>query len=286
MKIGYIMHEINRKTIGESFFAARGYGLEQVQFNLKPFCGTDMPGNIPDRIIKEAVLASRENGIEIVAINGTFNMIEKDSAKLTEDIRRFEHIAEAGARLGCKVITLCTGTRSENSMWSWHPDTISKSAWDDLLDSIGKVLVTAEKYNMLLGIETEYTNVVNTAVRARKLIEATGSSRLKIIMDCANLFHPGEAKRVNVRNVIRLAFDLLGQHVVMAHGKDITESDGIDFTYAGQGIVDFDYFLDCLEMHEYKGGMILHGTHGESEMAAAAAFMKDKLEARKNRKFK
>ncbi|MDD5602646.1 MAG: sugar phosphate isomerase/epimerase [Eubacteriales bacterium] len=280
MKIGFIIHEIRRRTIGESFFAARGYGLEQAQFNFTSFCGTDMPEKIPDDIVRETVSASREYGVEIVAINGTFNMIGKDRGRLSEDIRRFELIAETGVRMGCKLITLCTGTRSGKSMWSWHPDTISQVSWDELTDTIGKVLVIAEKYDMLLGIEPEYTNVVNTADRALRLIETMGGRRLRIIMDCANLFHPGEAKKENVRGVIGQAFDLLGDFVAAAHGKDILESDGIKFTYAGNGIIDFDYFLDRLDMCGYKGGMILHGTHSEAEMAAAASFIRKKLEGR------
>jgi len=268
------MPEINRGTIEETFYVAGEYGLEQVQFNLKSLFGEEMPPRILENILKKAAEAARENNIEIVGIHGTFNMITSDPAEMSESIRRFELVAQAAGIIGTRLITLCTGTKSDVSMWSWHPETVSQRSWDEFIGTMTKVLTIAERYDMLLGIETEYTNVINTAARARTLIDLMQSDRIKIIMDCANLFHPGDAKKENVRKVIGGAFDLLGEHIVIAHGKDIRESDRIEFTYAGQGIIDFEYFIQRLEACGYKGGMILHGTHSEAEMAAAISFLK------------
>ena len=73
------------------------------------------------------------------------------------------------------------------------------------------------------------------------------------------------------------AFDLLGGDIMMVHGKDIKEGAGLDFTYAGNGIVDFDLMREELKKLGYHDGIILHGAHSEDELAPSVAFMKTKL---------
>ncbi|MCL2472982.1 MAG: sugar phosphate isomerase/epimerase, partial [Treponema sp.] len=90
--------------------------------------------------------------------------------------------------------------------------------------------------------------------------------RLKIILDAANLFQKGMAKRENVRSVISRGVDLLGPWIVLAHGKDIKEGSGLDFTGPGQGIIDFEFFLNELSRAGYKDGIILHGIKNENDM--------------------
>jgi sugar phosphate isomerase/epimerase len=93
-------------------------------------------------------------------------------------------------------------------------------------------------------------------------------------MDAANLFLPGQAKRGNVRTIIDEAFDLLGNDIYLAHGKDIKEGEGLSFTHAGNGIVDFGYFLEKLNECGYKGGMLLHGIKDEKYIPGCVNFMK------------
>ena len=116
-------------------------------------------------------------------------------------------------------------------------------------------LEIAERYDLLLGIECEASNCINTADRARLLMDQFDTPRLKIIMDVANLFQHGEARPERVRPIMDHAFDLLGDDIYLAHGKDIRAGDGLAFTHAGNGIVDFDYFFDALTACGYEGGM-------------------------------
>ena len=73
------------------------------------------------------------------------------------------------------------------------------------------------------------------------------------------------------------AFDLLGDDIVLVHGKDVREGENLAFTSAGNGIVDFDYFLMRLKEAGYRGDMILHGAKQEDQIPASVAFMKEKI---------
>ena len=70
-----------------------------------------------------------------------------------------------------------------------------------------------------MGMEPEVSNVVDSAQKARRLMDEMGSSRLKVIMDGANLFHTGELPRM--REVLNEAFALLGSDLTLAHAKDL-----------------------------------------------------------------
>ena len=142
-------------------------------------------------------------------------------------------------------------------------------------DANGMAVAIAEKYDLILGLETEPNNAMNTPERCRALMDAFDNTpRLQVIMDIANLFRPGMAHPQNVRPVMRHAFDLLGKDVGLAHGKDVLESDGVACTYAGNGLVDFAYFKELLSEVSYPGCLVLHGLHDEEEFPKAVGFIR------------
>lgn len=274
MELGMYSIELNRPTVEALFEAIHDYGFTHVQFDFLSVCDEEMPLHIDSALTARIRKAAADNNVNIVSVNGTFNMIDPDVEKRAEGIRRFEELAKHMHELDCRFVTLCTGSRNPLSMWRGHPDNQTDEAWNDLLETMRSVLDIAERYDLILGLETEPNNVMNTAELCRKLIEAFDyTPRLQVIMDIANLFRPGMAHKENVRPTMRHAFDLLGDRVYLAHGKDITESDSVIPTYAGNGIVDFAYFKELLEEIDYPGCLLLHGLHDEKEFPEALRFI-------------
>jgi len=274
MELGMYTIELSRLTVEALFRDIRGYGFTQVQFDFLSVMDEEMPLNIPDELVRRIRKAADINGVGIAAVNGTFNMIHPDPVVRADGIRRFEVLAQHMKALGCNLITLCTGSRNPDNMWRWDEANSTKSAWDDLLATLRSVLKIAEAYDLFLGLEPEASNCVNTADRCRQLIDALESPRLKVIMDVANLFQKGQASRENVRPIMRHAFDLLGEHIALAHGKDILPGEGLRFTHAGNGIVDFRYFKELLDASGYKGCLLLHGLKHEEEFPKSVEFIR------------
>ena len=277
MELGMILGELRRESIEELFRAVRAYGFTQVQFGYASVYGTDLPERLEPTSVREIGARARASGIEIVAVSGTFNMIHPDVLVRECGLRKLEVIAEACQHLGCDFVTLCTGTRNPESMWRWHPDNQTPAAWDDLLGSMQAALEIAERHGLFLGVECEASNVVNTPERARLLLDTFASPRLKIIMDVANLFQRGEAREENVRPIMDKAFALLGADIRLAHGKDLKAGEGLEFTHAGNGILDFGYYVEKLRTCGYRGGMVLHGIKEERFMADSVAYIRDVL---------
>lgn len=232
----------------------------------------EIPAGVDENVLELIKASAYEYGVEIAAVNGTFNMAHPNAAVRNEGLRRFKDFAQAVDYLGCRMITLCSGTRSTKSLWAPHPENGTEEAWQDLFETVQATVKTAEKYGIVLAVETEAANIIDTPEKARRLMDEIGSPNLKMIMDCANLFHNSEAHKVNVRSVMRHAFELFGRDVVIAHGKDIKDSENIEFCGIGEGIVDYKFFAELLCQYGYQGDMFLHGIYDENKLPAGLKY--------------
>jgi len=282
MRIGICTTDFENAMPADELFAkvkSLGFSAVQLAFSSVSECGfkvsdhIEIPGSVSDDAIAAILAASEKYGVGICAVNGTFNMAHRDAGIRAEGIRRFDGFLKAVKALGCGMATLCSGSRSEAGLWTYSPDTALDDAWDDMYGTMKQAVAIAEKYGIVLAIETEASNVISTPERARRLMDDIGSPNLRMILDCANLFHAGEAHPENVRPAIDRAIEYFGRDIVIAHGKDIRESDGIDFCGTGFGIVDFPYMVEKLASVDFGGDMMLHGIYNEEDMPGCLSFM-------------
>lgn len=287
MRIGVCTTDFEKALPADELFSLvkrLGFSCVQLAFSSVSECGfsvsdhIEIPGEVSPEAISAIRNASEKYGIMIVAVNGTFNMAHSDPAVRAEGLRRFDGFLKAVKALDCQLVSLCSGSRSTDGLWMYDPATALPDAWDDMQSTLKAAVAMAEKYGVVLAIETEASNVIDSPEKARRIMAETGSPNLKMILDCANLFHFGEAAPENVRPVIDRAIEQFGRDIVIAHGKDILESDGIDFCGAGFGIVDFPYTLEKLRSVGFEGEMVLHGIYNVSNMPVCLRFMRDCLE--------
>lgn len=286
MKIGIMSQELTGAScVRDVFERIRDLGCQQVQLSFHPFLppypGPDspmgrMPAYIPQEMIEKAAEASRDTGVEVSIMAGTWNMIARDMNDRDDGFLQLERTMQACRVLGCPVINLCTGSKGPH-MWCRSPENDTLKAWTDICVSMEKALTLAEHYSVTLGLEVEASNVINTPEKAVRLMGEMKSERLKIILDGANLFRPGECRRENASRVLGHAFELLGESIAAVHGKDVKEGDDLDFTWFGNGIVDFDLMLSLLRDLGYEGGILLHGAHSEAEIPRAVENLRRKL---------
>ena len=283
MKIGICTTDFRyAQPVSQLFRKMQSMGYETTQL---AFCSVsecafeashqiEIPGEVTAETLKAIRTASRETGIPIGAINGTWNMAHPDKEVREEGIRRFDGFLRAVADLECSIVSLCSGSRNRDHLWRFSPETAGPDAWADMLNSMQRSVALAEKYGITLAIETEAANVIDTPEKARRIMDEVGSPNLKMILDCANLFHNGEATVESMRPAIDRAMANFGSDIVLAHGKDIQPSEGIQFCGTGFGIVDFPYMIAQLRAAGYRGDMMLHGIYNEDDMPGCLEFMK------------
>jgi sugar phosphate isomerase/epimerase len=268
--IGIFAKTFSRLSIEANLHAVARCGVSVVQYNMSCAGLPSVPDDVPLGPAMRIGLAAAARGIRIAAVSGTFNMIHPDVEQRRRGLRGLRALARACAALGTRCITLCTGTREAEDMWRGNPDNNSPQAWADLLTSMEPAVDTAEEFDIVLGIEPEVANVVDSPAKALLLLREMRSSRLKIVLDPANLFRPGDL--AGQHDILEDAFDMLAPHMIMAHAKDVVESNGeIRHVAAGAGQLDYSLYLSLLR--DVRVPLIAHGL-SEQEVPWSLAFLR------------
>lgn len=252
-----------------------GFTCVQFAFSSVAECGftpngeLEIPSAIPAVCLDRVEKAAGKYGLPIEVINGTYNMVHPAEEVRKEGLKRLQTLMQAANALGTGKISLCSGTRNPAHLWRPSPLNDTEEAWAVMYDSMERATELAERYNITLAIESEASNVIRTPEKARRLMDGIGSDKLKMILDCANLFHAGHAHKAEVRETIAHAVEVYGKDIAVAHGKDIREGEGIEFCGTGRGIVDFAYTAELLRGVNYAGDMFLHGIYEVGDMTRA-----------------
>ena len=212
MRVGIFAKTFARPSLGETLDAVRAHRIGCLQFNMSCAGLPTMPEEIPAELAERIRVELDERNLTMPAVSGTFNMIHPDRGKRREGLRRLGVLADACGRLGTSVITLCTGTRDPEDKWRYHPENDSPGAWRDLLVSMEQAVRVAEEHEVTLAFEPEVNNVVDSAEKSRRLVDEIRSSRLKVVMDAANIFREGELPLLD--EILDKAFELLGEDIV------------------------------------------------------------------------
>jgi sugar phosphate isomerase/epimerase len=274
MQIGIFLGVFSRPTLETRLDAMKATGLDCMQVGMDcvglPFMPDKIPNEPVDRLRRE--VASRN--MTIAAVQGTFNMCHPDAEERALGLRRLCVLAEACPRLGVSMIHICTGTRNRGNIWSGHPDNKTVEAWRDMVDCVRQATEIAKQSGVVLGFEPEVSNVVDSAKKARQLLDEIGSPHLKVAIDGANLFHAGELAHMN--EVLDHAFELLGKDIVMAHAKDLSHDGAAGDVPAGHGKLDYARYLSLLHKYGFKGPLLLHSL-SEPQVPGCVKFLRDTL---------
>lgn len=261
-------------TLEARLDGAKACGLSCVQMSMACANLPEMPDQIPAELPGKIRRAASARGIAIASLTGTFNMTHPDAEHRRTGLRRLRVLTEACAEMSVSFIHVCTGTRDPNSMWRYHPDNGSPQSWRDMVACMREAVDIARQANVVLAFEPEMSNVVDSARKARRLLDEIASPNLKVNIDPANLFHAGELSRM--KEILDEAFATLGKDMVLAHAKDLDHDGEAGHKPAGQGVLDYDRYLALLRKYHFQGPLLLHGLTA-AQVPACMAFLRAKM---------
>ena len=268
MQVGTMSGTFQRPTLEESLDASLEQDIRHLQFNW----GSAHPsGPLPEVIDEIAAYARTEfekRDMVVAAVAGNANMVDIDPDKRQKAIDKVLMIIPACAKIGTNVIATCTGSRNPESMWRNHPDNQSEETWKILRNTLEQILPAAEAAGVNIAFEPEYNNVCQNAYLSRRLIDEMASPRLKVVMDAANIFGKDDLSRMT--EVLDEAFDLLGDYVAIAHGKDLDHGGDAGHLAAGTGKLDYEHYVKLLCGLSFDVPIILHGITEEQLPKSAA----------------
>jgi sugar phosphate isomerase/epimerase len=132
----------------------------------------------------------------------------------------------------------------------------------------------ARQTKSVLAFEPEVNNVVDSASKARQIMDEIGSAHLKVTMDPANIFPAGTLPRM--KEILEEAFSLVGRDIVLAHAKDLDHDGDAGHKAAGEGLLDYELYLRLLRAQRFSGPLLLHGL-SRAQVPGCVAFLRAKL---------
>ncbi|MGA2618919.1 MAG: sugar phosphate isomerase/epimerase family protein [Thermoguttaceae bacterium] len=277
MQIGILIGTFSGPTLEARLDAVKACGIDCVQLSMDCAGLPLMPERIAPELAARIRRAAAARAITIASVQGTFNMSHPDAEHRRAGLRGLQVLTAACAGLGTSMIHLCTGTRDRQNMWRRHADNDSPAAWRDMAACVREAAEIARPAGVVLGFEPEVNNVVDSAQKARRLMDEIGSPHLKVTMDAANLFHAGELARMD--EILEQAFALVGKDIVMAHAKDLSHDGDAGHEAAGHGRLDYDRYISLLKAYGFSGPLLLHGL-SEAQVPGCVAFLRRKLARR------
>ena len=261
MQAGIMSGTFNRPTLEESLDAILDHDIRHLQFNWSSAHPTGPLPEVIDEICPVVRAEIEKRNMVIAAVAGNMNMVDLDPEKRQQGIDKLLMLIPACEAIGTSVIATCTGSRHPESMWRDHPDNQSDEAWQTLRNTLEQILPAAEAAGVDIAFEPEVNNVASNAKKSRRLIDEMGSKNLKVIMDAANIFGKDDLPRMT--EVLDEAFDLLGDHVAIAHGKDLDHGGDSGHLAAGTGKLDYAHYVRLLCGLSFDVPVILHGLKEE-----------------------
>jgi sugar phosphate isomerase/epimerase len=235
MELGAFAKTFMRPTLEDTLDEIKALELTQVQFNMSCLGLATLPDRLEESSCIWIARALAERGLTMAAVSGTFNLCDPNPSRLEHNLRRLDILAAACRWLDTRVITICTGTRNAQDMWSWHPDNGKRSSWNDLVANVREAVKIADRHEVTLAFEPELSNVVDSVIKARRLLDEIDSRWLKVVLDPANLISTSEVH--HYRGVLAEAFDWLGTDIILVQAKPLLIEKNSDFLYSWSGFV-------------------------------------------------
>jgi len=279
MKFGVL--SISFGTIGYRELAEKisSYGFDATHMELHHI------QDIDDRLGKLSTGAANlvaeqfeRQGVRIPILGCYSNLTHPDPDRRRYLINRFKEHLRFARDFGASAVTTETGTANRDNAFEDHSDNRNANYWSILKDSLEEMAEEAEKWGVFVGLEGFFNNIIDTPERMQRMLEEVPSSNIGIVMDPCNYIRQKDEGRQD--EIIREAFDRLGDRILIAHAKDFNYRKHDDKTEhkmiqpaAGTGDLNYPLYLKLL--NEYKPNVKIYLEHlAEEQMLTSSAYVR------------
>lgn len=208
--------------------------------NLNPGVGQMVKGTLQKKTIQIGILSCY------------INMIHPDSVTREAALTKFESYVRHARYFGAAMVATETGNVLPEIRYT--PDNFTDEAFDEMVQSIQRLVKVGEQQQTLIGIEPGLNHPLYSLDRVTELIQRIDSDYLGIILDPTNLItnetYPDQV------SIVEEAFERFGEKIVAFHLKDFQVQNGqIEPVNMGTGLMDYPAI--CRLVAKKKPGMIV-----------------------------
>jgi sugar phosphate isomerase/epimerase len=207
----------------------------------------------------KAVIA--DQNVDFLQLWGPYPcIITPDEQARQAGVAQARDIVKLAAKMGVPGAGVRPTSLSPRGEWWPHRDNHTPETEERFLKSLMEILETAAEYDLNLVLEMHQTTVLDSPQRIRRIIESTGSNRVKVNLDTVN-FVTDLQTAFNPTPMINEFFDLLGPYIDTVHVKDFYLEDHfvvhISETVIGTGMMDLDTVLRRSQQLQPNGYVII-----------------------------
>ena len=215
------------------------------------------------------------NHVDVAVVGSYYNLATPDEEEYLDTLDTYRRNIAFASLLGAGVVGTETGAC--NKEYRSEPFSFSDQALEIFINRLIPVVEYAEKMGVILAIERVCRHIVNTAARARKVLDEIDSPNLQIIWDPVNLLDIDNYK--NYPEIFAEFTELLGPDICTIHLKDFRiEGDRLLSCAAGTGQMNFDGILSYIKAHKPHIHTLMEDTKPENA-GLAKRFLEERYAA-------
>jgi sugar phosphate isomerase/epimerase len=267
LRLGIRAHDVGRLPAPELARAVASLGLTDIQLAVnKALAGPDLqPGQLTPELARTLAADFAAQQVGVAVLGCYINPIHPDDAELARLVGWFKEHLRFARDLGCRIVALETG--SMNADYSPHPDNTGEAAFSRMLRTFADLVDTAEKHEVIVGVEGVASHTVSTPARMRRLLDTIRSPHLRVVLDPVNLLNADTALRQ--REIVAEALALYGDRIAIIHAKDFRLVSGrLRVVPAGRGELDYAPLLRWLSPRAAEIPVLLEETRPPDVPAA------------------
>lgn len=220
----------------------------------------------------------RDRDIAIYEVASYTSLVHDNPTTRRMNIDAVKRRVEQAAIVGALSVATVGGSAAG---WAPHPKTRTTEAWDLLLDATHEIL-DATPDTVSFCLEPWPPTVLPDLDSLVRVVDEVEDDRLGILFDPANLVTP--ETYFTSGEMIREAFDRLGDRFVAVHCKDVYWLEGgmqtgLGVTVPGRGVLDYQAFLSRVASSARELPLIIEHLKQPEEVIAAAAFIRQQASA-------
>lgn len=267
MEVGVLAHCVGKQPLKELPRLIGEQGYRYVQLALaKALADVDTDlGRLSPGLANAVAEEFDRHGVKIPVLGCYIDMVNTNEEVRRHGIERFKEHIRMARHFGAAIVDTETGHVSEK-----YP---AEAAWELTRRTVEELLEEAYKWGVIVAVEPANGHIIGTAQDWRRLADEVKSTHLAAVIDPCNILRDKDFPRQD--EAMREAFQLLGDHIVLAHCKDLyVDREGVvREACAGKGTLNYPLFTELLKKHKPHVHMTMESIEPE-EMKDAIRFLK------------
>ncbi|WP_077619412.1 sugar phosphate isomerase/epimerase family protein [Bacillus sinesaloumensis] len=246
INLGIRAHDVEKRPLEALVEEIASKGLTSVQLALGKsldYINTDL-GSLSPGLAHYVGSEFSKHQIQIAVLGCYINMIHPDQAERRKSLDRFKEHIRFARDFGCSVVGTETG--NVNAEIVYTKENFKEAPFLEVVESVRELVEEAEKFGVIVGVEAGVNHPIYSPKAMKRLLDSVDSNNLQVILDPVNLLTIDTYK--NQDEIIKEAFDLLGDRIVILHAKDfIVEGNTLKPVAVGQGLLNYDLVLKYIK---------------------------------------